>query len=150
MSRLAYKVIILLILFITSCDDSKNNQNIEAKRFPDSVSRAKNQTIFNEIVKVKDPLKSDAKLNTDATNKQNKEIRKPPARYSDFPHDENFNGKPITQQEDMPKEILEKHPDTLSKIALARYRTFDIFSQFQSQITMKKEYQLNAFVIRTN
>lgn len=33
----------------------------------------------------------------------------------------------MTQQEDIPKEILENKPDTLSKLALARYKTYDHF-----------------------
>ncbi|REK05664.1 MAG: hypothetical protein DWQ44_06765 [Bacteroidetes bacterium] len=48
-------------------------------------------------------------------------------RHIEFPGDANFNSKPMTQQVEIPKEILEKHPDTLSKLAIERYKTYDNF-----------------------
>ena len=51
----------------------------------------------------------------------------PPTRYIEFPGDANFNGKPMTQQEDISSEVLEKVPDTLSNLAMERYRTYDHF-----------------------
>jgi hypothetical protein len=116
---------------MTSCNNSHNDQTIENRSEIDTNNVSQNQETLLQTDKEKDTLKSDSPIKTAITNKnnqsKNKEKSPPPVRYSDFPNDENFNGKPMTQQENISKAILEKYPDTLTKLAIARYKTYDHF-----------------------
>jgi len=46
-------------------------------------------------------------------------------RQVEFPGDDKFNGKPIIHQMDLSADILKEFPDTLSKLAVDWYKSFD-------------------------
>ncbi len=149
-------------MFITSCNNSHNDQTIENRNATDSIIASQKKDTLIQTVKQKDTIKSDSQIKTAKRNKKNqnknqnknKEKSPPLLRYSDFPDDENFNGKPMTQQEDIPKNILEKYPDTLSKIAIARYKAFDIFfpksiaDNFEKGISTEHIYYPQKLIFR--
>jgi hypothetical protein len=145
-------------MFMTSCNNSNNDQTIENRSETDSTHASQKKDTLIRTAKEKDTIKSDSQIKTVETNKKdqnkNKEKSPPLLRFSDFPDDENFNGKPMTQQEDIPKNILEKHPDTLSKIAIARYKTFDIFfpksiaDNFEKGISTEHIYYPQKLIFR--
>lgn len=70
---------------------------------------------------------SESKETDNKKQVKKREIFVPLDRYMEYPGDAHFNGKPMTQQEEIPQRILEKHPDTLSTLAIARYKTYDRF-----------------------
>jgi hypothetical protein len=62
------------------------------------------------------------------TKTKNRSLPEPIAtRYIEFPSDANFNGKPMTQQEEISKKVFEEFPDTLSNLAIERYKTYGYF-----------------------
>jgi hypothetical protein len=149
-------------MFITSCNNSHNDQTIENRSETDSTHTSQKKDTLIRTAKEKDTIKSDSQIKTAKTNKKhqnniqnkNKEKSPPLLRYSDSPDDENFNGKPMTQQEDISKNILEKHPDTLSKIAIARYKAFDNFfpksiaDNFEKGISTEHIYYPEKLIFR--
>ena len=115
----------------TGCNNSKqDDSSSEPKQLYSNVK----VTVSDTLTKVNEESPS---FQTDTTPQPEKTTNKKKfknlenigiaERYIEFPGDANFNGKPMTQQEEIPKEILEKHPDTLSKLAIARYKTYDNF-----------------------
>lgn len=48
-------------------------------------------------------------------------------RYIQFPTDDNFNGKPMVHQLELEEKILNKSPDTLLKLAIETYQSFEQF-----------------------
>lgn len=48
-------------------------------------------------------------------------------RFVQFPSDANWNGKPMVQQVELCSRILNNNPDTLSNLALMRYKTYDSY-----------------------
>jgi hypothetical protein len=49
------------------------------------------------------------------------------SRYIEFPAENNFNGKPLTQQLEIKTKTFNKCPDTLRKIAENNYRNYSPF-----------------------
>ncbi|MDO9000199.1 MAG: hypothetical protein Q7W45_10575 [Bacteroidota bacterium] len=116
---------------MTSCNNSNRERTIELLNQVDSINIPQDPDTLLQSDKEKDTLKPDFQITTDKTKnknqRKNKKIRESPARMIDFPSDNNFNGKPMTQQENIPKAILQEYPDTLSKLAIACYKTYDHF-----------------------
>jgi len=59
-----------------------------------------------------------------------KKVRKPRisyTRYYEFPGDANFNGKPMTQQIEMSKKVYDNSTDTLRKLAIDHYKSYDYY-----------------------
>lgn len=48
-------------------------------------------------------------------------------RYTEFPGNKNFNGKPMTNQVEIPNEVLQFNEDTLSQIAITSYKSYTGF-----------------------
>ena len=116
---------------MTSCNNSNTGRNIELLNQVDSINIPQEPDTLLQSDNEQDTLKADFQITTAKTNKKNprknEEMRESPARLIDFPSDNNFNGKPMTQQENIPKAILQEYPDTLSKLAIACYKTYDHF-----------------------
>lgn len=116
---------------MTSCNSSTKEQVSENLKQIDELKVSNELDTLISKYKEQDSVKTDLQINTADTankkmNKKSLEISYP-VRYIEFPGDANFNGKPMTQQEDISKKILEKFPDTLSNLAIERYKTYDYF-----------------------
>lgn len=102
-------------------------------------SQEPNSTVLNEInigqdtfekqkeksVSLISPAPPEKKANKKPSKRHSSEPS--PNRYLEFPGDAHFNGKPMIQQEEIPKAIFEKNPDTLAKLAIDRYKSYDHF-----------------------
>lgn len=123
--------IIAFLVFVTSCNNSNIEQYaITSKKVDSTKMMVNNDSLLQSDVEF-EIHKSDSHFTIietiDQTQEKEKDERKNPTRYIEFPGDAHFNGKPMTQQENISNEILEEHPDTLSKLAIARYKTYDHF-----------------------
>jgi uncharacterized lipoprotein NlpE involved in copper resistance len=127
----------LVLLISVGCNNSKQDDLTSGSKQDDTTSKSKPSNDSNTLTRSDTVILNNeespsfqtdtlSKLKKTADKKQIKN-RETYDRYIEFPGDANFNGKPMTQQEEIPKEILEKHPDTLSKLAIARYKTYDNF-----------------------
>lgn len=129
MIRLTY--IFTIIIFLTSCNNSNNERINEFLNQVDLINTRQDSDTLFQTNKEKDTLKPDFQITSAKTKsknqRKNKEITQSPTRMIDFPSDNNFKGEPMTQQENFPNAILEKYPDTLSKLAIARYKTYNYF-----------------------
>lgn len=116
---------------MTSCNNSSKEGTVGLLNQVDSINIPQVPDTLLQSAKEKDTLKPNFQITTAQTNKKNHrknaETRESPIREIEFPSDNNFNGKPMTQQEDIPKEMLKEYPDTLSKLAIARYKTYAHF-----------------------
>lgn len=138
-----------------SCNNSSKDQSINLTYQIDSAKKSHNQdTLFQRNI---DSIKYNSKSTTSKTNNnpnKKKEKNSPATRFIDFPSDANFNGKPMTQQEEITKEILEKHPDTLSKLAIMRYKSYEHFfpksiaDNFENGISTEHIYYPEKLIFR--
>lgn len=120
----------LAVLLLYSCG-SDNKSLKDADTIPKTVSDSALVDSTISLPTPKDTLQSDS-LTSKKEEPQKKRLKKPeakhyPTRFIEFPGDNNFNGSPMIQQFDMPEIVYLLNPDTLSKIAIARYKTYDHF-----------------------
>lgn len=123
--------IAIIIFFISACKSEvkkqnfeNSNQNKSDKSLVDTITSLKIQNIIdefkadNQITKSKSQNKSEIK--TKAKNISQ-------IRAIDFPNDAVLNGEPMTQQENISQDIFQRIPDTLTKLAIYRYKAYSNF-----------------------
>jgi hypothetical protein len=147
---------IIIIPYIASCGNPNNKPGIESGITTDSIDSS--QVIDTNIVHEKDTISSTSKITHVKSPKKKAKIYKkaptPPIRYSEFPGDQNFNGAPLTQQETISKENLEKFPDTLNRLALERYKSYDpyypksIADNFEKGISIERIHYPAKLIFR--
>lgn len=124
--RILFLIPIALFLII-SCNYNKQDVSLPETEQSDSIEAINHSDTLINNNELSATLPSDT-----LAKPKEKKVIKPmtndsPIRFIEFPGDANFNGKPMTQQEEIPKNILQKYPDTLFKLALARHKTYDHF-----------------------
>ena len=118
-------------MLLSSCNSSTKEQTSENSKLIDEIKLSNEQDSSSPNYDEQDIVKPDPQIKTFDTDTKTKTNKLPeiptPVRYIEFPSDANFNGKPMTQQEDILKKIFEKFPDTLSNLAIERYKTYNYY-----------------------
>lgn len=129
-----------LYLILTACNNiSKDQKSIGVKKInsldTSLMSTYKNGTLLIEfrrdLKKGKDSVTSSKDdetsyiTNNKIKSSNQEEMNIPQSRFEMLPGYDHFNGEPMVQQIEIPKETFKEFPDTLSKIAVARYKTYD-------------------------
>lgn len=119
------------MLFACKSKTNDNNPN-KLNHFEKEENVTSTQKISND--KTKDTLlirsiseNTSKKPETGKTQTKNKHLIKELIsydRYSEFPSDDTWNGKPLVQQTEIPLKVIESYPDTLSARAVALYNSF--------------------------
>lgn len=100
-------------ILVTTTENDKLDTVIQKERLIDT---CKNQIEIFDTVSV--------------NNNINNHMDEPPIEYTrflQFPSDVNWNGKPLVQQVELCSTVLNYNPDTLSNLALMRYKTYDSY-----------------------
>ncbi|MDD2346016.1 MAG: hypothetical protein PHY85_07710 [Bacteroidales bacterium] len=127
----------MFLILLSSCNTS--TQNFESENPNDSISSSNesklvsnqdttlfaNNKIMDTLINNKTHHDSDKKKEIKANDKKSDLIEI--GRYIELPGDRHFNGNPMIQQLDLSKSVLDKFPDTLSKLAVSNYKTYDRF-----------------------
>lgn len=123
--------IAIVSMIITGCNNSKQDySSIKSMQLnPNEISTESDTLIRKNEANKSFETDTQSQPQKTVEKQQIKKLDKEPSqiRFINFPSDANFNGEPMTQQEQIPKDILEKYPDTLSKLAITRYKTYDYF-----------------------
>lgn len=114
---------------MTNCNISNEVKTFDSSKRVDSIKTPRKKDTLLRVDEKNDILERASQITSTESTNEPQNIRQDngpsPTRYIEFPNDAHFNGSPMTQQEEMPKEILENHPDTLRKLAIARYKAYD-------------------------
>lgn len=124
-------ITIIFLLLLLSCNNSKKNNSLATSEnnyqlkvlnnkdsFPKSNNVKKDSTVLNKGNQASEQRHAIEEIKI-------KEKRMPQARYEMLPNYDILNGKPMIQQVDIPIEVLRNNSDTLSSLAVARYKTYD-------------------------
>ncbi len=125
-------ILLISAFLIFSCSSPKEdnsttrNSKIDLVSEKDSIAEDSLKTIALANADTASKVNSESNL---AKTNYKKEQKVPDVycRYLQFPGDDNFNGKPMTHQIEIKKEILESNPDTLKLNAVDNYSRFDMF-----------------------
>ena len=125
--------IISMLILLLGCDSSTKNElsnsiipsnNDIAIAIIEDTNLVKNQ--IEDTIKCiiqNQTIVKDKNISEENTTKQTHTI----GRYIELPSDDNWNGKPMTQQIEIPENVWNNFPDTLAKLAVARYKTYDYY-----------------------
>ena len=108
-------------------DRSSSEQTKDSVMLPQGDSQLNSLDTHIEKRQIEDTLKQQLPNNNLRTVQKPKEAQLSYQRYSELPSDNNWNGKPMTQQIELPQKILQENPDTLSRLAVAQYKTYDAY-----------------------
>lgn len=117
---------------MTACNESIQNQrSIKSVKIAAKKATAEQKQRSTSNNNKQDSLQKERQVET-GISKQKKKIEEsveilPATKYTELPGDVHFNGKPMTQQVELSKKRYETYPDTLSNLAIARYKTYDSF-----------------------
>lgn len=132
-------IIQILVILVCSCNYAKTKDpSNNSKQHP----KVKKQQIINELTELnkQDSAVYEIKLNDTSLHKlqvipihqyknaQKKQLDEKSVSYTrliEFPGDNHFNGKPMIHQIEMTSKVLNNFTDTLSKLALTYYKTYD-------------------------
>ena len=122
--------ILVVLLLNAACNSTtdktvKENSNQELTIDIDS-NKLNHADTAIAIKQIKDTIDNQSQEQRYEKNKE-EEIPISLARYSQFPGDDAWNGKPMIQQLEMNPMIIKYYPDTLSRLAVDRYKSYDQF-----------------------
>lgn len=146
------------ILIVTSCSSPTKDQLSGASKQPEKMKETKiPDELFSNLASTEN-INADSQETTTSTSvkaQKNKIIEQAfPIRYIEFPGDANFNGKAMVQQEEIPRKVFEKFPDTLSCLAIERYKTYDYYfpksiaDNFEDGISVERVVYPNNLIFR--
>lgn len=114
-------LIIILIFFCLSCKQKTESNVPDNENSLESITVKKDSTIGEDsTMNTLNPSETENVLDK-------KTVDESIGRYIEFPSDNNFNGKPMTQQLEIKQSILKISPDTLKQIAKERYSSYTSF-----------------------
>lgn len=125
--RSSFALIIVSLAY--GCNHTNTNQNTGSGIDVDSFNSFTHNEEEFQPENVNDTTAADGKTAEIKTKNPvlSKNSDESAVRMIEFPSDDNFHGRPMVQQENIPAGIYKKNPDTLNKTAIARYKTYDHF-----------------------
>lgn len=116
-------ILLFTLLILVSCNTNRDKHSCNKMQNEVIVFEDKDSIPSNNTSLVTDTFKN---INNDQVYyKSEDESPMPQSRYEILPNKEVWNGKPMVQQIEIPKEALVMKPDSLSKLAIERYKTYD-------------------------
>jgi hypothetical protein len=114
-------LIIILIFFCLSCKQKAESNVPDNENSLESITVKKVSTMgADSTINTLNPSETEKVLDKKTVNESI-------GRYLEFPSDNNFNGKPMTQQLEIKQSVLKTSPDTLKQIAMERYSSYSSF-----------------------
>jgi len=122
-------VFYILSVSITFCACSESGDDEITENTDQYLTKEKAPLNFEDqdtTILINQPTDSIEEINEETILAIDEEVDLPGlARFSEFPGNDHFNGKPLVQQLDLSKKTLEESPDTLSNLAMESYKGFE-------------------------